>query len=137
MGQLSLEGSLSGGPQTVSDGGFPASVFQVSLGFADGLTKQFGVASGVLTRQMNSSGAFVALSGVGASDAVTNGTALYFKCNADMSLEITTDDGVGGSVVAVLPMRGVLVLEVTDLKFIKLLRCKGVGPIEYLVAGPA
>lgn len=137
MGQLSLDGSLTGGPPSVSDSSFPASSFQVSLGFADGKTKQFTVASGVLSRLLVSPGAFVVLTGLGSADSVTQGTALYFKCNADMLLEVTTDDGVGGSVVAVLPVHGVLVLEVTDLKFIKGLRCKGSGPIEYLVAGPA
>lgn len=137
MGQLSLEGSLVGGPPSVSDSSFPASIFQVSLGFADGKTKQFAAASGVLSRTLASPSAFVVLTGIGASDSVIQGTALYFKCQADMLLEVTTDDGVGGSVVAVLPVRGIVVLEVTDLKFIKGLRCKGSGPVEYLVAGPA
>lgn len=137
MGQLSLEGSLVGGPASVTDSSFPASLFQVSLGFADGKNKQFNNASGVLTRTLASPGAFVVLSGVGSTDTVVQGTALYFKCNSDMLLEVTTDDGVGGSVVAVLPVRGVVVLEVTDLKFIKGLRCKGSGPVEYLVAGPS
>lgn len=136
MGQLSLEGSLTGGPPSVSEGTFPASTFLVSLGFAAGKNKPFGVASGVLTRTIASPSAFAVLSGLGSTDSVTQATALYFKCNAPMLLQITSDDGVGGSVVAVVPVAGPFVLETPDLLFIKGLACKGSGPIEYLVAGP-
>lgn len=135
MGQLSLEGSLTGGPPSVSDSSFPASTFLVSLGFAEGKTKQFDAASGVLTRTLNSPSAFAPLSGIGSTDSVTAGTALYFKCNSPMVLQITYDDGVGNPVVSTVPVAGVLVLEAPDLMFIKSLACKGVGPVEYLVSG--
>lgn len=137
MGQLSLEGSLTGGPPSVCEGSFPASTFLVNLGFADGKIKQFDAATGVLSRNLNSPSAFLPLSGAGPSDSVTAGNALYFKCNSGMQLQITTDDGLGNAVVSVVPVAGVLVLELPDAMFIRGLACKGTGPIEYLVAGPA
>lgn len=135
MGRLRFEGSLTGGPPAVTDSSFPASSFLVDLGFATGHDKSFDVASGVLTRQLASPSAFVALSGVGASDAVTQASALYFKCNATMQLEVTFHPPTGPDVVSVMPVSGPLVLETPDDFYIVGLRCKGSGPIEYLVAG--
>lgn len=98
-------------------------------------TKGFSVATGVLTRKLNSVGSFVALQGVGATDTVTKGTFLYFKSDALIELRLTTDDGVGGSVVAIIPPSGFVMLELDATKFLKLLEARGVASLEYFVCG--
>lgn len=138
MGLLKLDGSLTGGPPTVSDSTFPGASFLVGLSFAQGHDKQFGVASGVLTRLLaTGTNAYVTLRGVGADDAVVQGNALYFKCSSPMKLRVTFVDPLNPSVdiVSVIPVVGPLVLEAPDDSYIKLLECTGSGPVEYLVAG--
>ncbi len=135
MGQSKLEGSLIGGPPAVNDSSFPSSQFLINLSYASGCAKQWQAATGVLVRQL-SSGSFVSLSGVGPGDTVTQGTSLYFKCNAAMKLEVTFHPPSGPDIVSVIPVQGPLVLETPDDSYIVGLRCLGTGPIEYLVAGP-
>lgn len=138
MGLLKLDGSLTGGPPQVTDSSFPSAAFIVSLGFAQSHDKQFGVASGVLQRNLaTGTNSYVQLRGVGPDDAVTQGDALYFKCSAPMKLRVTFADPLNPSVdiVSVIPVQGPLVLEAPDDSYIKLLECTGSGPVEYLVAG--
>lgn len=135
MGQLKLSGSLTGGPAAVMDGSFPATTWLVSLGFAQGCSKEFGAASGVLTRQVASPGAFIALSGVGSTDAVTQANALYFKCNSPMQLRVTFHPLSGPDYKSVIPVSGPMVLETPDDQYITGLEVMGAGPIEYLATG--
>lgn len=138
MGLLNLDGALTGGPPTVSESNFPSATFLVSLGFAQGHDKMFGVASGVLTRNLDTGiNAYVTLRGVGPDDAVTQGNSLYFKCSSPMKLRATFADPLNPSVdiVSVIPVQGPLVLEVPDDSYLKTLECSGSGPVEYLVAG--
>lgn len=132
---MKLEGSLIGGPPSVCEGSFPSSQFLVQLGFANGCAKQWEAATGVLTRNLQSPSALVALSGVGAGDTVTAGRVLYFKTNAEMLLEVTFHPSSGPDYVSLIPVRGPVVLETPDNSYIVGLRCQGTGPLEYLVAG--
>lgn len=134
-GQLKIGGSLIGGPADAVQGIFPGASFAAQLGFGAGDAKAFGACTGVLTRQVASPSAFVQLEGVGSDRTVTEGNLLYFRCNANMSLRITTDDGSGGNVVSVVPVSGLVVIEFDDAKFLKLLELQGTGPVEYLVSG--
>ena len=134
MGVLRLSGSLDGGPASSTTESFPASSFSAPLRFREN-TKGFSVATGVLTRKLNSVGAFVPLQGVGATDTVTKGTFLYLKSDAAIEVRLTTDDGSGGSVLAVLPPSGFVMIELDPVKFLKLLEAKGLGSLEYFVCG--
>ena len=134
MGQLRLSGSLDAGPPTSTSESFPASSFSVPLRFREN-TKGFSPATGVLTRRLASPGAFVPLQGVGATDTVTKGTFLYLKSDGLIELRLTTDDGVGGSVVAVLPPSGFFMIELDSTKFLKLLEARGTAVLEYFICG--
>lgn len=135
MGQLKLSGLLTGGPPAVMDGSFPASTWLVSLGFAQGCAKEFGAASGVLTRSVASANAFIPLSGIGADDAVTQVNALYLKCNTSMQIRVTFHPLTGPDYTSVIPLNGVLLIETPDDQYITGLEVMGVGPIEYLATG--
>lgn len=130
-GRIEIDGTLSGGPPLVGDCTFPGSSFNATLRFLGGCGKSFGAASGVLTRQVNSDSAFVPLSGVGPTDAVTAGNFLYLKCGADMTVQLTLSDDT----VQELPVSGLLVIELTATRTLKSLAIKGVGAVEYLTSG--
>jgi hypothetical protein len=104
------------------------------LALRDG-SKAFNAATGILSYQVNAPSVYQTLEGVGVGRTVTRGNFLYFKCNTQLSLRLTTDDGVGGSVVSVVPVYGLVVLEIDDAKYLKLLEVLGSGLVEYLVSG--
>ncbi len=133
MGTISLSGILVAGPSSGGDV-FPGSSFQVPLSFGDG-SKQFGVATGILTQQIASPSAFHGLAGVGAGGVVTQGAFLYFKTRASMLLRLTVDDGAGGVETSVVPVQGIFVLEFSTSRPLELLEVQGSGPVEYFVSG--
>lgn len=133
MGQLSLSGALVGGPPTAGDG-FPASLFNTPISTLSS-PKSFQVASGVISRLLNSPSSYVTLQGVGSADTVTHGDFLYFKCDGQILLRLTFDDGVGGSTTAVLPLMGLHVAEYQTAKFLKLLEAQGSARVEYFISG--
>jgi hypothetical protein len=134
MGQLSLSGVLQAGPANPVDGQFPGSALTVPLSFISG-TKQYVPGTGVLQRNVASPGAFAALDGVGAAATVTAGHFLYLKANAPMIVQLTCDDGLGGTVVAEVPVYGLLMLEFPATQPLELLKVKGTGMLEYMVVG--
>ena len=164
MGALTLSGVLQVGPANPVDGGFPGASENIPIGFISG-TKQYVPGTGVLTRNVASPGAFLALDGVGPAAAVTQGTFLYFKCNTPVILQLTCDDGLGpaaavtqgtflyfksntpvilqltcddglGSTVVIeQPVQGMYMLEFPSSQPLELLKIKGSATIEYLVVG--
>lgn len=122
------------GPPSVSADSFPAANFNVPLRLREG-SKGFNVATGVLTRKLASPGAFLVLGEVGALGVVTKGTLLYVKTDNNVDIQITTDDGSGGSVVGIIPIYGFTVIEFSSTRFLKLLEAKGTAAIEYFVSG--
>ena len=134
MGALTLSGVLQVGPANPVDGGFPGASENIPIGFISG-TKQYVPGTGVLTRNVASPGAFLALDGVGPAAAVTQGTFLYFKCNTPVILQLTCDDGLGSTVVIEQPVQGLYMLEFPSSQPLELLKIKGSATIEYLVVG--
>ena len=106
----------------------------IPIGFISG-TKQYVPGTGVLTRNVASPGAFLALDGVGPAATVTQGTFLYFKSNAPVILQLTCDDGLGSTVVIEQPVQGMYMLEFPSSQPLELLKIKGSATIEYLVVG--
>lgn len=133
MGQISLSGALQAGPPTAGEGVFPGALLNVALALSTS-PKQFGVATGVLTRQLASPSSFVTLDGVGAAATVTHGDTLYLKASGAIDLRFTLDDGSGGSSVVVVTGRFFLI-EFDTVKFLKLLEAKGSATVEYFVSG--
>jgi hypothetical protein len=134
MGALTLSGVLQVGPANPVDGGFPGASENIPIGFISG-TKQYVPGTGVLTRNVASPGAFLALDGVGPAATVTQGTFLYFKSNAPVILQLTCDDGLGSTVVIEQPVQGMYMLEFPSSQPLELLKIKGSATIEYLVVG--
>jgi hypothetical protein len=134
MGEIALSGALSGGPPAGAGATFPSARFNVELSTRE-TKKQFGVATGVLTRVLSSPSAFVTLDGVGAAATVTQGDFLYFKCDGQLDLRLTQDDGASGTTVQVVPVHGIVILEFPSTKALELLEAQGSGKIEYLVSG--
>lgn len=134
MGQIKLEGALIAGPPTATDI-LPASITTYPLAFSGGNSKSFSVGTGVLTRTLNSPNAYVEFPELGTNAAVSRGNFFVMRCDAAMMVKITTDDGIGGDEVAVVPVQGLAVLEFPDAKYLKKLEVKGSGKLEYLISG--
>lgn len=137
MGRINVSGVVEGGPENAGSATFPAATFTSPLALLASAGKQFGVATGVLTRTLNSPSAYVTLDGVGPSATVTQGDTLYLKTDGQMQLRLTNDDGAGGTTQAVVPVHGLVVLEFPSTKALELLEAQGSGKIEYLVSGPS
>jgi hypothetical protein len=133
MGQINVTGALVAGPPASGEV-FPGASSNIPLSLASN-PKIAGVMTGCLTRLIASPGGFVTLSGVGATDTVTHGDTLYLKCDAELSVRLTQDDGLGGNVVSTLFLSGANLLEFSPTKFLKLLEVKGTATIEYFVSG--
>lgn len=141
MSSLTLTGTLSLGEGCggTFGGGCSGSASDttISLGFGacpKSAAKAFHVPSGA-PRSVNSPGSFVTLEGV--PTTVTHGEFLWLQSNAAIVLELTNDDGIGGSTVQTADVQGLVLLEFPPAKFLKLLRVKGVASIAYLVTGPS
>lgn len=135
MGQIQLSGQMLAGPPSAGEQ-FPGSTFSVPLAFKDGSQKGFQVASGILTRNINTPApAFAALQGVGPDDTVTQGNTLYFKCDNPVVLRLTTDDGSGGQATELVPVHGLLIREFPSLRPLELLEVQGNSKVEYFVSG--
>lgn len=134
MGVLQLGGSLDAGPPSVTSESFPGASLSVPLRLPSG-SKSFSVATGVLSRKLNSALSFVALDGVGPASSVTQGSFLYLRSDQPFQLRVTTDDGSGGSDVAVHPVATLMLIEYDSTKFLKLLEAKGVANLEWFVCG--
>lgn len=136
MGQLVLSGSLTAGPAIVTDTTFPGAVSTVSL-TSTPEPKPSQVCSGVKARNVNSPNAFIALSGVGPTDDVTQGDTLYFRCRSPMQIRVTFANPLVpmSPLVSVLPVNGTVLLEVPQNQYITLVEVQGVGQVEYLASG--
>lgn len=133
MGQINLQGSLSGGPTSASSDAFPAATINIPLSLRSS-PKGFGCATGVLQRQIAAS-SFVVLAEVGPGGSVVKANFLYLKCNGPVLLRCTFDDGLGGDIVAVEPVNGLVVKEVDDSKFLKTVEVQGNALLEYFACG--
>lgn len=134
MGSIKVQGSLLGGP---SDGGsFPTAQFNAQLSLKNA-TKGYNAATGVLTRNVQSPNAFVALSAIGGGADVPEADFFYMKSNSDFAVRITLKDGVGGTTVVVVPVSGLFMFEPQSQKAIVSVEVQGSGPIEYFASGNA
>lgn len=135
MGVLKIDGTVTAGPESSGGSAFPSSSDQMQLQSTPN-PKPMQACTGTIARNFNSPNAFTTLTGVGASDTVTRGDTLAFRCNAPMKLQMTFADPDGGAdIVSVIPVYGMNVMEFPSNGYLKLLQLKGSGPIEYLVSG--
>lgn len=134
MGQLNLSGALIGGPPSGGET-FPGATFSVPLRLRTD-PKGFNSATGVLQRQIATApGVYVTFGEVGTGASVPKANTLYMKSNGPVLVRLTTDDGLGGSVVAIVPLNGAMLVEFDDTKFLKLLEASGSALVEYFASG--
>lgn len=130
---VSLTGTLIAGPGTVTESSFPGGVTNIPIALTPP-AKSFNVDSGG-TRSVSSPSAYVALTGVGVADTVTQGKFLYLRTSTPMLVRLTTVNPPGADVVSVVPVQGLLVLEFDPAKYLKLLEVQGSGVVEWFVCG--
>lgn len=135
MGQINLSGALIGGPPSGGET-FPAATFSVPLRLRSD-PKGYNAATGVLQQQVSTApGVYVTLTGIGTGSTVTKANTFYLKSSGPVLLRLTTDDGLGGSVVAVLPVDGLAgPIEFDATKFLKLAEVSGSAQLEYFASG--
>lgn len=137
-GQVSEQGSTitispSGG---VSDAGtLPTTAQTVPFQLSPD-PKPWNVQDGVNFRSINSSSSFVTLSGVGATDTVTNATFLYLRTNFSATVQLTMNKLGGGSpLVEQIQVNGLLQIEFPQGGELTLLQIEGSGNVEWFVSG--
>lgn len=132
-GIIDLSGTLIAGPQTVVDSTFPSMQSTVSLHTSPS-PKGWNVCTGVLSRNVNSPSAYVALEGVGPTATVVNADFLYLRSNATLKLKITQTDGLT-TLVSEQYFSGLKVIELPSTNCAVLVEVKGTATIEYLASG--
>lgn len=133
---LSVDGTLEVGPQSAGDSSFPSMSVSEPLALTP-TPKLSNACTGTVVRNLNSPSSFAALSGVGATDAVTKGDTIYIRANAPIQVRMTMADPGGGSdVVSIVPVYGLALVEFSPTGYLKLLEAKGVATISYLISGP-
>jgi hypothetical protein len=131
---VTCDGTLKAGPPKASTSGFPTGVVNTSFSLRPA-QKLASVSTQAVRNLATGAGVYATLHGIGTGEDVTQGTFLYVRTDSDFLIRITTDDGSGGSVVAVLPVSGLLIFEAQPGKFIKLLEASGSGVVEYYASG--
>lgn len=132
-GIIDLSGTLIAGPQTVVDSTFPSMQSTVGLHTSPS-PKGWNVCTGVLSRNINSPSAYVALEGVGATATVVNADFLYLRSNGTLKLRITQTDGLG-TLLSEQYFSGLKVIELPSTNCAVLVEVKGTATIEYLASG--
>lgn len=128
---VTLKGTIVTGPAKASCAGFPSGVAKWDFELSP--PSKAANVSFSANRNLNSSGSYAALDGVGAGKSVTAATTLYVRTETAMLIRITFAD----TTTAVIPVQGLFILEAQPAKTITLLEAQGVGTIEYFAAGNA
>ena len=140
MGTLTIDGTLTGKPDSGSPGTFPSGYSTVPFTLF-GTQKTYAVSTGVNQASITINAAYAALPDIGSSTKVTHADTLYVRTNKLVNVRVTTDDGVGGSVVAVVPVKGLLILEFDATKYLKLVEIQGhpteATVVEWWASGPS
>jgi hypothetical protein len=128
----SLAAQLIAGPTGASDSNFPSAVDNMPFGLNPN-PKQFTVDTGPQRPNINSpSPTFVALSGIGAGQSVTQAQTLYFRSLIPMQIRLTFQ---GDATPKVLYVQGAVLLEFDISHPLVLLEASGSGQVEYWAAG--
>jgi hypothetical protein len=134
MGTVSFAGEILARPNVVSESTFPGGRTEVALSLTP-TTKSANVLTGVQVRTIASPNAFVELSGVGATDTVTQSNFLYLRTNAPMDVRVTMKNGVDPDTVSTVYVNGLLIMEFDSARYLNLIEVKGAGQVEWFSSG--
>lgn len=122
--QTTLSVSLKGAPTNANESAIPNGVSILDLA----LDKNAPAQTGLMLRDVSSSGAFLALEGPGVT--VSEVTLLVLRVSAPVIIELTQD-----SVASEVPINRFFAAEFDPTKPLTLLRIKGVAKVEYFASG--
>ena len=133
MSQIKLSGSIVAGPASSSEGVFPGSTMDIPLSTKEN-PKGYQRATGILRRSVSvASPSWLDLGEPG--NTVTQANFLYLRSDGPLSLRLTTDDGLGGDVVAVIVVQGLHITEFNQINYLKTLEVQGNATVEYFMSG--
>lgn len=134
MSTVQISGSFTSSPPTAGEGGFPSGSTSIDLAFVSGSTgKPAPAQTGVQQRVLASPSAYVTLRGVGTSDAVPRADTLVLRTMVAMLVRFTLYD----TSTAIVPVKGLMVVEFDPANALTLVEAKGSGTIEWFASGPA
>lgn len=88
-------------------------------------------------RTLVSAVTWVTLPNIGTGGDVARADLFALKCEGTIELELTTDDGVGGTVVSVVPVQGIYFSTFFAPKLLIGVRVRGNSTIKYMASGPS
>lgn len=137
MGQLTIQGAITAGPPTVGVG-FPSALINTPLSTTPS-PKSYSKGTGTIQSSVaTASPSFEALSGVGPTDRVRQGSLLYFRCDAQLLLRISQTDPLAPSdppLQRLVYVQGLCIIEFPGSSPLVLLEAQGAANIEYLIIG--
>lgn len=139
MGVTQLDGTLTIGPANQMDGCFPSSSASLVLQTKPN-PKQANVSTSTQKRSVSvPSPNWQTLSGIGPTDTVTQADFLYFRCDAQVKLRLSTTDPAnpgGAAIVSILPVFGLVLWEFPPSNgCLLLLEIQGSATVEYAASG--
>ncbi len=137
MGQLTIAGTLLGGPVQVG-AGFPQAIYTTQLALSQ-TPRPFSKGSGVVQSTVNTpSPSYEPLQGVGPTDRVRYGDVLYLRCDGSLELRISQTDPLnplGPPLVRLLNVQGLQIMEFPPSSRLVLLEAQGSATVEYAIFG--
>ncbi len=138
MGAIEISGTLTLGDACgVSACGSETGDTTIPLGFGGCCSRPAAVSAWIPSQAVASPAAFVTLPNVGPTATVKQADFLYLRANAAIEVRITSDDGAGGQVAALLPPTDFLMMTFSATRPLELLEVRGSATIAYLVSGPS
>lgn len=134
-GVVEISGGLSAGPPGGCGCGDAALIFPFEFpGGCFGKGYQTSTKGG---RTILSPVTWVTLPNIGEDGDVTHADVFALSCEGTIELELTTDDGAGGTVVAVIPVQGIYLSTFFAPKYLVGVRVRGNSQIIYMATGPS
>lgn len=135
--QVSLQAQLTSGPSDSSTSGqFPSGTDVIPFSLAQD-PKSYSVRTGTQQASVQSPLAYVALSGIGAGQSVTQAQLLYLRTNTAMNVRVTRTDPTNpvATITFVARPQGLLFVEASVDSPITLVEVEGAGTVEFAAFG--
>jgi hypothetical protein len=136
---LSLEATLTETPPSSGDSPFPSATTTIPFGLSTApQDKQVQASTGRTLRTLNSPSSFVTLDGVGTGLDVTQASTFYLRVKSGgFQVRLTYANPLGGSIVAITPLAGVMLVEPDSGSgfYITKVELQGSGTYELYASG--